>query len=359
MPAPATLPTGSAFPAELLPTLLEVSLAALLVLRPVYAPAGGEPIDFTVEYLSPAAQRILHRPERPGGTVLSHFPNLPRAGVLDFYRRAFSSPQLERYSTHYQHDGFDSYFYLAAQRQGAWLLVSFTDTAEQPRSAIEDALRASQARERATWVAAEAQRQRLLELIMQAPILFAILFGPTHQIELANAGFRQALGNRPLVGRTYREAVSELTGQNLFDQLDKVYQTGEPFRVSELLLHLDRTYSGQPAPGYYNLICQATREPDGQVSGVCVIATEVTALVLAREQVQELNQELAAAIEQLRANNTDLEYQVADRTHALLVTLQQLEQRRRELVQALAAEQELGELKSRFVSMASHEFRTP
>ena len=57
--------------------------------------------------------------------------------------------------------------------------------------------------------------------------------------------------------------------------------------------------------------------------------------------------------------NADLEQKVADRTHALMNTLEQLEQRKDELAKALAAEQELGELKSRFVSMASHEFRTP
>ncbi|TFZ62689.1 HAMP domain-containing histidine kinase [Hymenobacter sp. UV11] len=83
-----------------------------------------------------------------------------------------------------------------------------------------------------------------------------------------------------------------------------------------------------------------------------IIATDVTALVLARQRVQALNEEL-------RLSNAELEHQVTDRTHALLVTLQQLERRGHELTQALAAEQALGELKSRFVSMASHEFRTP
>ncbi|GAB3882886.1 sensor histidine kinase [Spirosoma agri] len=57
--------------------------------------------------------------------------------------------------------------------------------------------------------------------------------------------------------------------------------------------------------------------------------------------------------------NADLEQKVADRTHALMNTLDQLEQSKDELNKALAAERELGELKSRFVSMASHEFRTP
>ena len=70
-------------------------------------------------------------------------------------------------------------------------------------------------------------------------------------------------------------------------------------------------------------------------------------------------QELVAQHQRVARLNADLEQKVADRTHALMNTLEQLEQRGRELALALAAEQELGELKSRFVSMASHEFRTP
>lgn len=66
--------------------------------------------------------------------------------------------------------------------------------------------------------------------------------------------------------------------------------------------------------------------------------------------------EQKSRIEQL---NAELEQKVADRTHALMATLHQLEKSKDELAKALAAERELGELKSRFVSMASHEFRTP
>ncbi|RYY21550.1 MAG: PAS domain-containing sensor histidine kinase [Cytophagaceae bacterium] len=351
-------PATAAFPAELVPTLLAVSLAAVLLLRPVYMPDGQEIADFAVAYLNPAAQRSLTKFTQPGGPGGTPFPQVPARGVLDFYRRVFATGAAEHYTIQHQLNDFDNYFLVAAQRHDSWLLVSFTDTAEQPRTAVESDLRASEARERITWAEGERQRQRLLALIMQAPVAVAMLFGPTHQVELANEGFRQAFGHRQLVGRTYREAAPELA-PHIFECLDEVYRTGESFRTNEQLVYLDRTNRGQLTPGYFNFVYQATREANGEVNGILLLATEVTSLVQARQQVQELNRELATAIEQLRSNNTDLEYQVADRTHALLVTLQQLEQRRRELAQALAAEQELGELKTRFVSMASHEFRTP
>jgi signal transduction histidine kinase len=48
-----------------------------------------------------------------------------------------------------------------------------------------------------------------------------------------------------------------------------------------------------------------------------------------------------------------------NRTNALVETLKDLEESKQELELALSKEKELGELKSRFVAMASHEFRTP
>ena len=54
-----------------------------------------------------------------------------------------------------------------------------------------------------------------------------------------------------------------------------------------------------------------------------------------------------------------MEQEVVSRTKALVETLKNLEESKQELQKSLNKERELGELKSRFVSMASHEFRTP
>ena len=85
----------------------------------------------------------------------------------------------------------------------------------------------------------------------------------------------------------------------------------------------------------------------------------VVAYILDTSLKHAAEQELIAQHQHVARLNAELEQKVAARTHALLSTLAQLEKRGQELTQALAAEQELGELKSRFVSMASHEFRTP
>jgi len=73
------------------------------------------------------------------------------------------------------------------------------------------------------------------------------------------------------------------------------------------------------------------------------------------KKVADRTLELERTVNKLLSTNTTLQKEVKDR----LVAEEKLQQSEEELKLALSKEKKLSELKSRFVSMASHEFRTP
>lgn len=75
--------------------------------------------------------------------------------------------------------------------------------------------------------------------------------------------------------------------------------------------------------------------------------------------VLEKQSELERVAQALIATNEGLEKKVNDRTKVLQEAIRELEKSRSDLSAALEKEKDLNDLKSRFISMASHEFRTP
>jgi hypothetical protein len=190
MPLAPLLPADPSVGFDLLQTVLDVSLTGIGVLRPLYD-TTSEIVDFTIEYLNPPAQRMMGLPEQSGGRLLTHFPYTIAAGIFDYYRRAYNYGAPDRHKVNYQADGLDNYFHIVAQRSGELLVVSFTDTSDHDRSQVEQALRESQAAEQAARAEAEAQRQRLHDILMQMPAQVALNRGPDHVYDLVNPRYQQ------------------------------------------------------------------------------------------------------------------------------------------------------------------------
>lgn len=95
--------------------------------------------------------------------------------------------------------------------------------------------------------------------------------------------------------------------------------------------------------------------------GVFSIAfiSDISQRVETQEKLQEQSMALAAINKKMEELNEELEKKVEERTSILKDTLQKLEASKDDLSKALSKEKDLSDLKSAFVSMASHEFRTP
>ena len=307
MPAAAPLPADFFPESELLPALLDLSLTGIVGYTPL-TDAAGTVVDLAFAYLNPAAQRLLGLPARPAVTYVQHFPDSLTNGAFAFHCAALMATEPQQLELPYQADGSDRFFRAAARRVGTGLLVSFADTSDLPRSAVEEALHASHMREQQARAEAQLQQAQLHSVLMQAPAMICIFEGPEHRFQLVNGPYQALVGERPLLGKPIAEAMPELAGQPIFELLDRVYRTGEPFLATEMLVQLDHDNARPTAleKRYYNFIYQARRDLRGQVDGILVFAYDVTAQVLARHQVEDTARQLTSLNEQLDTSNEEL-----------------------------------------------------
>lgn len=189
-------------------------------------------------------------------------------------------------------------------------------------------------REQAARIDAENAHQHLHELLMQIPASICVLRGPTHIVEMANAGYLQLVGieKHDLIGKPIREVFGEdermegspnpLATRALFagkgsktpegerglcEILDQVYTTGEPFIDKEMRVVRDDPADGSGEERLFTFVYQPTRNAVGQVDGILVHAVEVTEQVQARETLRQSQERLTLAQQTGRIGTFELD----------------------------------------------------
>jgi PAS domain S-box-containing protein len=135
---------------------------------------------------------------------------------------------------------------------------------------------------------AEKQRSQIFELFMQAPAGIALLEGPDLVYQMANQIYYQILGrNSSILGKPGREAFPEAVEQGIWDLLDQVYASGEPYVGKDFRAFIDMEGRGELTEQYFDFVFQPVREDGEQVRGILITALNVTYQVLARKAVLE------------------------------------------------------------------------
>jgi signal transduction histidine kinase len=132
------------------------------------------------------------------------------------------------------------------------------------------------------------ERARLVSFFDRAPAFMAVLRGPEHVFEAANAAYLTLVGRGDLVGRRLLDALPELAGQGYRELLDGVFSTGIPHVGREARVMLMRATGGEPEESFVDFVYQPIHEADGRVSGIFVQGVDVTDQVRARQELERM-----------------------------------------------------------------------
>ncbi|GCC50482.1 hybrid sensor histidine kinase/response regulator [Chryseotalea sanaruensis] len=142
-----------------------------------------------------------------------------------------------------------------------------------------------------------AERKRLSDLFMNAPVSMCITKGKDYVFELANPIYLELSGKKNIIGKPFREVFPELEGHDLVKLLDSIYDSGQPFQANEIEYKIDRDGNGNFTSMYQNVFQQPYRDIDGNVAGLFYFGVDVTEQVVARRKIEEAQKRYRQIVE--------------------------------------------------------------
>lgn len=142
----------------------------------------------------------------------------------------------------------------------------------------------------------QVEKANLDALFDEAPALVAILRGREGVVQLCNAAFQQLWGKRKVRGKTMREAWPELEGQQYFEIIEQVYDTGRQRVGKEYPAKIDRNNNGVLEQAYFNFVYLPYYDEDGHTIGVMIYGVEITEQVHAKQLAQQTSERLSLAL---------------------------------------------------------------
>ncbi|MFE3846726.1 response regulator [Flavobacterium sp. LB3P45] len=178
------------------------------------------------------------------------------------------------------------------KRDNELILFTIKDITEVRRLAFElhskeeKAISEQREAEKVALKQIEDSEKRYNMMLMKSPFAIAILKGKDMVISLANDSIKEIWGKGDdIEGKKFLEILPELQELRYPALLKEVLTTGIPFYGYEFLAPLFR--NGILMNEYFNFVYQPYHEADETISGVTIIAYDVTTHVIAKNELIE------------------------------------------------------------------------
>jgi len=137
--------------------------------------------------------------------------------------------------------------------------------------------------------ALQRSKEKFRHTVEQAPVGITILRGRDYLVEMANATYLQIVKqtSADFVGKKLFEAMPQVKDA-IHEILDTVLNTGVPYHGVEFPIYIGEK---DELLSYFNFVYQPLRDTDGQINGIIVVATDVTASVQAKYKLAESEKE--------------------------------------------------------------------
>ena len=133
-------------------------------------------------------------------------------------------------------------------------------------------------------------------IFMQAPVPICIFRGKDYVIEFANDFYLQILDRgKEIVGKPLFKSFPELINQGIDTLINAVMESGKPTYINKHEVHLIK--KGKEKQHFFNCVYQPLREQNGEITGVIVVFTEITELVIAKNRIKENQEKLTAELD--------------------------------------------------------------